>query len=118
MIREVSLLLDGTLYTAVYDPPLKRGEKLSDLRRHIGIPARVDGAALFVKWPDGKEAKTVSTLLHCSPSLPRCQRGSVTWNYNSVVVSRAKAEPLNATVQGVLGRCVSAVPATCFQLNF
>ena len=57
VIREVSLILDGTLYTAVYDPPLKRDEKFSGLRRNVGIPARVDGDALFVKWPDGKEAK-------------------------------------------------------------
>ena len=57
VIREVSLILDGTLYTAVYDPPLKRDDKFSALRRHVGIPARVDGDALFVKWPDGKEAK-------------------------------------------------------------
>jgi len=57
VIREVSLILDGTLYTAVYDPPLKRDEKFSALRRHVGIPARVDGEALFVKWPGGKEAK-------------------------------------------------------------
>ena len=57
VIREFSLILDGTLYTAVYDPPLKHDEKFSGLRRHVGIPARVDGDALFVKWPDGKEAK-------------------------------------------------------------
>ena len=57
VIREVSLILDGTLYTAVYDPPLKRDEKFSGLRRNVGIPARVDGDALFVKWPDGKEVK-------------------------------------------------------------
>jgi hypothetical protein len=57
VIREVSLILDGTLYTAVYDPPLKRNEKFSGLRRNVGIPARVDRDALVVKWPDGKEAK-------------------------------------------------------------
>jgi hypothetical protein len=57
VIREVSLILDGTLYTAVYDPPLKRDEKFSGLRRNDGVPARVDGDALFVKWPDGKEVK-------------------------------------------------------------
>ena len=51
VIREVSLILDGTLYTAVYDPPLKRDEKFSGLKRNVGIPARVDGDALFVKWP-------------------------------------------------------------------
>ena len=55
-IREVSLILDGTLYTAVYDPPLNRDAKFS-LRRNVGIPVRVDGDALFVKWPDGKEVK-------------------------------------------------------------
>jgi len=57
VIREVSLILDGTLYTAVYDPPLKWDEKISGLRRNVGIPARVDGDNLFVKWPDGKEVK-------------------------------------------------------------
>ena len=57
VIRRVSLIFGGTLYTAVYDPPSKRDEKFSGVRRHVGIPARVDGDALFVKWPDGKEAK-------------------------------------------------------------
>jgi len=57
MIREVSLILDGTLYTAVYDPPLKREDRFSGLGRNMGIPARVDGDTLFVKWPDGKEEK-------------------------------------------------------------
>lgn len=57
VIREVSLIVDGTLYTAVYDPPLKQDGKFSGLRRNVGIPARVDGDALFVKWPDGKEVK-------------------------------------------------------------
>ena len=57
VIREVSLVLDGTLFTAVYDPPLNPGVKFSGLRRNVGIPARVDGDALFVKWPDGKEVK-------------------------------------------------------------
>jgi hypothetical protein len=45
------------LYTAVYDPPLKPDAKFSGLRRNVGIPSRVDGDALFVKWPDGKEVK-------------------------------------------------------------
>ena len=56
VIREVALILDGTLYTAVYDPPLKRDDRFSGLRRNVGIPARVDGDNLLVKWPDGKEA--------------------------------------------------------------
>jgi hypothetical protein len=57
VIREVSLILDGTLYTAVYDPPLKCHSTFSSLKRSVGIPARVDGDDLFIKWPDGKEAK-------------------------------------------------------------
>jgi hypothetical protein len=57
VIREVSLIFDGTLYTAVYDPPVKGDAKFSGLRRNVGIPARVDGDALFVKWPDGREVK-------------------------------------------------------------
>jgi hypothetical protein len=57
VIREVSLILDGTLYTAVYDPPLKRDDTFSDLRRNMGVPARVDRDNLFVRWPDGREAK-------------------------------------------------------------
>jgi len=50
-------MLDGTLYTAVYDPPLKRGRSFSVLERGVGVPARVVGDGLFVRWPDGKEAK-------------------------------------------------------------
>ena len=57
VIREISVILDGTLYTAVYDPPLKRGDKLSHLGRNVGIPARVSGDDSFVRWPDGTEAK-------------------------------------------------------------
>ena len=57
VILEVSLMLDGTLYTAVYEPPLKRDDTLSVLERGVGVPARVVGDALFVRWPDGKEAK-------------------------------------------------------------
>jgi len=57
VIREVSLILDDTLYAAVHDPPLKQGEKFSGLRRNVGIRARVDGDNLIAKWPDRKEAK-------------------------------------------------------------
>jgi len=57
VIVEISLMLDGTLYTAVYDPPLKRDDKFSVLERGVGVPARVVGDGLFVRWPDGKEAK-------------------------------------------------------------
>ena len=57
VILEISLMLDGTLYTAVYDPPLKRDDTFSVLERGVGVPVRVVGDGLFVRWPDGKEAK-------------------------------------------------------------
>jgi len=57
VIREVSLMLDGTLYTAVYDPPLKGDDKFFGLEKGLGVPARVVGDDLFVRWPDGNEAK-------------------------------------------------------------
>ncbi len=57
VILEISLMLEGTLYTAVYDPPLKRDDTFSVLERGVGVPARVVGDGLFVRWPDGKEAK-------------------------------------------------------------
>jgi hypothetical protein len=57
LIREVSLILDGTLYTALYDPPLKTDSRFSGRGRNAGVPARVDGYDLFIKWPDGKEVK-------------------------------------------------------------
>jgi hypothetical protein len=57
VIREVSLILDGTLYTAVYDPPLKQDDKFSGLGRNVGVPARVAGDDLVIRWPGGKEAK-------------------------------------------------------------
>jgi hypothetical protein len=72
VIREVSLVLDGTLYTAVYDPPLNRDVKFSGLRRNVGIPARIDGDALFIKWPDGKEAKAkIIRREHINPNQPQ-----------------------------------------------
>ena len=57
VILKVSLMLDGTLYTAVYDPPLKRDDSFSVLERGMRVPARVVGDGVFVRWPDGQEAK-------------------------------------------------------------
>lgn len=57
VILEISLMLDGTLYTAMYDPPLKRDDKFCVLERGVGVPARVVGDDLFVRWPGGKEAR-------------------------------------------------------------
>jgi hypothetical protein len=56
-IRQLSLILDGTMYTVAYDPPLKRDDKFSNLRKNVHIPARVDGDDLVVQWPDGTQAK-------------------------------------------------------------
>ncbi len=56
-VRQLSLILDSTMYTVVYDPPLKRDDKFSDLRRNVRIPARVDGNDLIVQWPGGTQAK-------------------------------------------------------------
>jgi hypothetical protein len=56
-IRSVSVLLDDTLYTAVYSPPLRRDGKLSPLTRCNGIPVRIDGDGLTVIWAEGSEAK-------------------------------------------------------------
>src|SRR5436305_1458626 len=57
VIRAVSVILDGTLYTAVYDPPVTRDDKISHLCAIAGIPARVDGEDLFIQWPDGEVVK-------------------------------------------------------------
>ena len=91
VIREVSLILDGTLYTAVYDSPLKPDEKFSGLRRGVGIPARADGDALFLNGPMVKKRRLrlfgakgsipispnspepSPPLSHAAASLPRCQ---------------------------------------------
>jgi hypothetical protein len=56
-IRGVALILNGTLYTAVFDPPLKHNDRFPSLSRNQRIPARVEGDDLFVRLPDGKEAK-------------------------------------------------------------
>jgi hypothetical protein len=57
VIRSVSVILDDILYTAAYDPPLKRDNKFFRLIGNSGIPVRIDGGSLIVKWADGNEAK-------------------------------------------------------------
>ncbi len=56
-IRGVALILNGTLYTAVFDLPLKHNDRFPNLSRNQRIPARVEGDDLFVRLPDGKKAK-------------------------------------------------------------
>lgn len=53
VLRGVELGLNGTLYSAVFDPPLGH----ISLSRKQRIPARVEGNDLFVRLPNGKEAK-------------------------------------------------------------
>jgi hypothetical protein len=58
VIRGIGLVLNGTLYTAVCAPPLKRGDQFSDdIKRNKTIPARVEGNDLIIRWPDGKNVK-------------------------------------------------------------
>ena len=57
VVHQISVILNGTMYTVVYDPPLKRDDKFSSLRRYGRIPARIDGDHLTIKWPDKTRAK-------------------------------------------------------------
>jgi len=45
------------MYTVVYDPPLKRDDKFSSLRKYVRIPALIDGDHLTIRWPDKTKAK-------------------------------------------------------------
>jgi len=57
VVHQISVILNGTMYTVVYDSPLKRDDKFSSLRRYSRIPARNDGDHLTIQWPDKTEAK-------------------------------------------------------------
>ncbi|MGC2197428.1 MAG: hypothetical protein WA628_22330 [Terriglobales bacterium] len=57
VVHQISVILNGTMYTVVYDPPLKRDDKFSSLRRYGRIPARIDGDHLTIQWPDKTKAK-------------------------------------------------------------
>jgi hypothetical protein len=57
LIHGITLRLDGTQYTGVFDPPLQKESGFSDVEKHAGILAKIDGEYLLVKWPNGKEAK-------------------------------------------------------------
>ena len=57
LIHGITLRLDGTLYTGVFDPPLKKENGFPGVENHAGIPAKIDGEYLLVRWPNGKEAK-------------------------------------------------------------
>ena len=57
VIRGVTLILNGTFYTAVFDPPLEQSDRYPTLSRDERIPARVEGKYLLIKLSNGKEAK-------------------------------------------------------------
>lgn len=57
VVHQISVILNGTMSTVVYDPPLKRDDKFSSLRRYCRIPARIDGDHLTIQWPDKTKAK-------------------------------------------------------------
>ena len=57
VVRGVTLILSGTLYTAVFDPPLEQSDRSGTLSRDQRIPARVEGNDLWLKLPNGKEAR-------------------------------------------------------------
>lgn len=51
-VDQISIYLDGALYTVAYDPPLKRDDKFANLRRGVQIGARIEGHNLILQWPD------------------------------------------------------------------
>jgi len=51
------VILNSTLYTVNYDPPLQRDDKFSKIGRKTRIPARVDGNTFIIRWRDGTETK-------------------------------------------------------------
>jgi len=57
VVRGVLLIVNGTLYTAVFDPPLEQRDGFATLSKDQRIPARVEGNYLLLRLPDGKEAK-------------------------------------------------------------
>jgi hypothetical protein len=57
VVRGVALILNGTLYTAVFDPPLEQNDRSSTLSRDQRISARVEGNHLWLRLPNGKECR-------------------------------------------------------------
>lgn len=58
VIRGITLIIHGTLYTAVFDPPLKGDNSfLMSPTWDKRIPVKVTGHELLIRGPGGKEAK-------------------------------------------------------------
>lgn len=56
-VSQVSVYLDGTLYTIAYDLPLKRDKKFFNLRRGMHVPVRIEKNDLILQWPDRARCK-------------------------------------------------------------
>jgi len=57
VVHQISVILNGTMYTVVYDPPLKRDDKFFCLKRFVRIPARIDDDFLSIQWTDKTRAR-------------------------------------------------------------
>jgi hypothetical protein len=57
VVHQISIILNGTMYSVVYEPPLKRDDRFSTLRRYVRVPARIDGDRLTIQWPDKTNGK-------------------------------------------------------------
>jgi hypothetical protein len=56
-VPQVSVYLDGRLYTIGYDPPLKRDDKFYHLRKGMHVPVRIERNELILQWPDQTRSK-------------------------------------------------------------
>jgi|SRR5215471_14281065 len=57
VVQQISVILNGTMYTVVYDPQLRRDEKFFRLKSFVRIPARIDGDFLIIQWTDQTRAR-------------------------------------------------------------
>jgi hypothetical protein len=53
-VSQISVYLDGTLYTIAYDPPLKRDDRL---RKWMHVPVRIVRNDFIVQWRDQTRSK-------------------------------------------------------------
>ena len=58
VVHQISVILNGTMYTVVYDPPLKRDDKFFQPEEiQFRIPARIDGDHLTIRWRTDKSER-------------------------------------------------------------
>ena len=71
-VSQLSLYLDGRLYAVVCDPPLKRADSFSRLKRGMQLPVRIEGNVLILEWPDHTRSKgKIIQREAVFPSLPQ-----------------------------------------------